>query len=134
VEVPTVSYEYLFRLTGSSHPLNGGPRGYYRDNLPHTSQVTGYDPKLLNMVGSLPRQMDGEPYTPYLGFHHLVEKAIIIENKLKEIEKDGKCKMDFKGQHSGSNNKPHFSQPSQFVRGPFLNHAPMQHPIFQTQL
>jgi hypothetical protein len=35
--------------------------------------------------------------TDYLDFQHLVDKAIIIENKLKEMEKDGKCKMGFLG-------------------------------------
>jgi hypothetical protein len=32
-----------------------------------------------------------------------------IENKLKEMEKDGKRKMGFLGQYSGSNTKAHFS-------------------------
>jgi hypothetical protein len=66
--------------------------------------------------------------TDYLDFQHLVDKAIIIENKLKEMEKEGKHKMGYQGQHSGSNTKLHFSQPSQFVRAPFLNRAPMQVP------
>jgi hypothetical protein len=35
--------------------------------------------------------------TDYPDFQHLVDKAIIIENKLKEMEKDGKCKMVFSG-------------------------------------
>jgi hypothetical protein len=73
--------------------------------------------------------------TDYSDFQHLVDKAIIIDNKLNEMEKDGKRKMSFSGQHSGSNTKPHFSQPSQFVRAPFPNRAPMQvpHPQFQNQ-
>jgi hypothetical protein len=50
--------------------------------------------------------------TDYLDFQHLVDKAIIIENKIKEMAKDGKHKMVFLGQHSGSNTRPHFSQPS----------------------
>jgi hypothetical protein len=66
--------------------------------------------------------------TDYLDFQHLVDKAIFIDNKLKEIEKDGKHKMVFLGQHSESNTRPHFSQPSQFVRTLFLSHAPMQVP------
>jgi hypothetical protein len=71
----------------------------------------------------------------YPDFQHLVDKAITIENKLKEMEKDDKCKMGFLGQHSGSNTKPCFSHPSQFVRAPFQNCAPMQvpHPQFQNQ-
>jgi hypothetical protein len=66
--------------------------------------------------------------TDYPNFQHRVDRAIIIENKLKEIEKGGKRKMGFLGQHSGSNAKPRFSQPSQFLTTPFLNHAPMQVP------
>jgi hypothetical protein len=64
--------------------------------------------------------------TNYLDFQHVVDKAIIIENKLKEMVKDGKCKMVFPGQHFGSNARPRFSQPSQFLRAPFLSRAPIQ--------
>jgi hypothetical protein len=35
--------------------------------------------------------------------------AIIIMNKLKEMEKDGKHKMGFLGRHSESNTRPFFS-------------------------
>jgi hypothetical protein len=66
--------------------------------------------------------------TDYPDFQHLVDKAVIIENKLKEMEKDGKHKMVFLGQHSRSNTRPHFSQPSQFVRTLFPSHAPIQVP------
>jgi hypothetical protein len=45
-------------------------------------------------------------------FHHMVDKAIVIENKLKEMEKDSKRKMPFHGQSSRSNVRPHFSQPN----------------------
>jgi hypothetical protein len=48
----------------------------------------------------------------YPNFQHLVDKANIIENKLKEMEKDGKCKMGFLDPHSRGNTKPYFSQPS----------------------
>jgi hypothetical protein len=47
--------------------------------------------------------------TDYADFQHMVDKAIVIERKLKEIEKDGKRKMSFHGQSSGSNARPHFS-------------------------
>jgi hypothetical protein len=47
--------------------------------------------------------------TDYLHFHLLVHEAIIIENKLKEMEKDGKHKMVSLGQHSGRNTRPRFS-------------------------
>jgi hypothetical protein len=50
--------------------------------------------------------------TDYLDFQHLVDRAIITDNKMKEMEKDGKRKMGFSGQHSRSNTKPSFSQPS----------------------
>jgi hypothetical protein len=33
----------------------------------------------------------------YADFQHIVDKAIIIESKLKEMEKDGKRKMPFPG-------------------------------------
>jgi hypothetical protein len=39
--------------------------GFCQGNLPRVPRATGYDPNLLNMVGSLQRQMAGEPYTPY---------------------------------------------------------------------
>jgi hypothetical protein len=42
-------------------------------------------------------------------FQHLVDKAIVIENKIKEMEKDGKRKVSLHGQPSGSNVRPHFS-------------------------
>jgi hypothetical protein len=35
--------------------------------------------------------------TNYADFHHMVDKAIVIESKLKEMEKDGKRKMSFPG-------------------------------------
>jgi hypothetical protein len=47
--------------------------------------------------------------TNYADFQHMVDKAIVIENKLKEMEKDGKRKMTFHGQSSGSNVRPRFS-------------------------
>jgi hypothetical protein len=37
--------------------------------------------------------------TDYADFQHMVDKAIVIENKMKEMEKDGKRKMPFHGQH-----------------------------------
>jgi hypothetical protein len=47
--------------------------------------------------------------TNYADFQHAVDKAIIIENKIKEMEKDGKRKVSFHGQPSGSNVRPRFS-------------------------
>jgi hypothetical protein len=48
----------------------------------------------------------------YADFQHVVDKAIVIENKIKEMEKDFKSKVSFHGQPSGSNVRPHFSQPN----------------------
>jgi hypothetical protein len=39
-------------------------------------------------------------------------KAIVIENKIKEMEKDGKRKVSSSGQSSRSNVGPRFSQPN----------------------
>jgi hypothetical protein len=52
--------------------------------------------------------------TDYTDFQHMVDKAIVIENKIKEMEKDGKRKVSFSGQSSGSNVRPRFSQSNQF--------------------
>jgi hypothetical protein len=56
--------------------------------------------------------------TDYTDFQHMVDKAIVIENKMKEMEKDGKRKMPFHGQPSRSNVKPSFLQPKQFFKPP----------------
>jgi hypothetical protein len=47
--------------------------------------------------------------TDYADFQHMVEKVIVIENKINEMEKDGKRKVSFHGQPSGSNVRPRFS-------------------------
>jgi hypothetical protein len=47
--------------------------------------------------------------TDYADFQHVIDKAIVIENKIKEMEKDGKRKVSFHGQPSGSNVRPRFS-------------------------
>jgi hypothetical protein len=36
-----------------------------KGNLPRVPWATGYDPKTLDMIGSLQWQTAGEPYTPY---------------------------------------------------------------------
>jgi hypothetical protein len=33
------------QVTGSSHPLDGGPEGYYQSNIPQVPWATGYGPK-----------------------------------------------------------------------------------------
>jgi hypothetical protein len=47
--------------------------------------------------------------TDYADFQHVVDKAIVIEIKIKEMEKDGKRKVPFSGQSSRSNVRPRFS-------------------------
>jgi hypothetical protein len=54
--------------------------------------------------------------TDYTDFQHMVDKAIVIENKLKKMGKDGKRKIPFHGQPSGSNVRPCFSQPNQLFK------------------
>jgi hypothetical protein len=56
--------------------------------------------------------------TDYTDFQHVVDKAIVIENKIKEMEKDDKRNVSFHGQPSGSNVRPRFSQPNQFFKSP----------------
>jgi hypothetical protein len=56
--------------------------------------------------------------TDYAEFQHMVDKAIVVENKIREMEKDGKRKVSFSGQSSGSNVRPRFSQPNQFFKPP----------------
>jgi hypothetical protein len=51
----------------------------------------------------------------------MVDKVVVIENKIKEMEKDGKKKVSFHGQPSGSNIRPRFSQPNQFFKPPQMN-------------
>jgi hypothetical protein len=82
--------------------------------------------------------------TDYADSQHMVDKAIVIENKIKEMEKDGKRKVSLSGQSSGSNVRPHFSQPNQFFKPLHTNwprmpvqvprsQFPTQRPNFQAQ-
>jgi hypothetical protein len=73
----------------------------------------------------------------YADFQHMVDKTIVIENRIKDMEKDGKRKVSFHGQPSGSNIRPRFSQSNQFFKPPQMNRPqmPMQVscPQFQVQ-
>jgi hypothetical protein len=70
----------------------------------------------------------------YVDFQNMVDKANVIENKIKEMEKGDKSKMPFNGQPSRSNIRPCFSQPNQFLKPPQMNRPqmpmPMQRPQF----
>jgi hypothetical protein len=63
--------------------------------------------------------------TDYADFQHMVDKAIVIESKIKEMEKDGKRKVSFSGQSSGSNVRPRFTQPNLFFKPLQMNRPPM---------
>jgi hypothetical protein len=80
----------------------------------------------------------------YADFQHMVDKAIVIENKIREMEKDGKRKVSFSGQSSGSNVRHRFTQPNQLFKPLQMNRPPMpvhvprsqfltQRPNFQAQ-
>jgi hypothetical protein len=56
-----------------------------------------------------PPLSDTNEDTDYADFQHMVDMAIVIENKIKEMEKDGKRKLSFSGQSSGSNVRSRFS-------------------------
>jgi hypothetical protein len=75
--------------------------------------------------------------TDYADFQHMVDKAIVVENKIREMEKDGKRKVPFSGQSSRSNVRPCFSQPNQFFKPPLMNSTQMpiqmQRPQLQMQ-
>jgi rRNA maturation protein Nop10 len=72
--------------------------------------------------------------TDYADFQHMVDKDIVIENKIKEMEKDGKRKVSFSGESSRSNVRPRFSQANQFFKPRRMNRTQMpmqmQRPIF----
>jgi hypothetical protein len=61
----------------------------------------------------------------YADFQRMVDKAIVIESKLKEMEKNGKRNMPFHEQSSGSNVRPRSSQPNQFFKPPQMNQRQM---------
>jgi hypothetical protein len=82
--------------------------------------------------------------TDYADFQHKVDKAIVIENKIRDMEKDGKRKVPFSGQSLGSNVRPRFMQPNQLFKPLPMNRPPMpvqiprsqfltQRPNFQAQ-
>jgi hypothetical protein len=54
--------------------------------------------------------------TGYADFQHMVDKDIVIENKIWEMEGDGKRKVSFYGQSSGSNVRPRFTQTNQLFK------------------
>jgi hypothetical protein len=63
----------------------------------------------------------------------MIDKAIVIENKIREMEKDGKMKASFHGQPSRSNVRPRFSQPNQFFKPPQMNQPQMPMQVSRPQ-
>jgi hypothetical protein len=63
--------------------------------------------------------------TDYEDFQKMVDKAIVVENKIKEMEKNGKRKISFSGQSSGRNTRPRLPQSGPFFRNPRMVHPPM---------
>jgi hypothetical protein len=85
-------------------------------------QLSRYSPNDINTDGKedmfLNRLNDDVQFqllnTNYADFQHMVNKVLVIKNKIKEMEKDGKHKLPFHRQPSRSNVRPRFMQPSQF--------------------
>jgi hypothetical protein len=71
--------------------------------------------------------------TDYADFQHMVDKAIIVENKIREMEKDGKRRVPFPGQSSGSNVRPRFAQPNQLFKPLPMNRPPMPMQVSRSQ-
>ena len=65
----------------------------------------------------------------YANFQKLVDKAIVVENKQTEIEKEGKRNMSFSGQSSHGQPRPRMAQPPMpYFRPPFTVRPPGQTP------
>jgi hypothetical protein len=58
----------------------------------------------------------------------MVDKAIIVENKIKQMEKNGKRKSSFLGQCLGSNTRPRLPR-----SGPFFRNLSMVRPSMHGQ-
>jgi hypothetical protein len=65
----------------------------------------------------------------------MVDKAIIVESKIKEMEKNGKRKTSFSGQSLGSNTRPRLPQSGPFFINPSMVRPSMhgQRPPFHMQ-
>jgi hypothetical protein len=66
--------------------------------------------------------------TDHASFQKLVDKAIIIEGKQAEIERDGKRKQQLTGHQPNANSRPSLMQPqSPFYHSPTLSGLPCHH-------
>jgi hypothetical protein len=71
-----------------------------------------------------------------MDFQKMVDKAINVESKIKEMEKNGKRKTSFLGQSLGSNTRPRLPHSGSFFRNPSMVRPSMhgQRPPFHMQL
>jgi hypothetical protein len=63
--------------------------------------------------------------TNYEDFQRMIDKAIVIENKIKAMEKNSKRKLLFQGQYLGSNIRHCLPQPGPLFRNPNMVCPPM---------
>jgi hypothetical protein len=68
-------------------------------------------------------------------FQKKFDMAIIVENKIKQMEKNGKRKTSFSGQSLGSNTRPCLPQSKSFFKSPSMVRPSMhgQHAPFHMQ-
>jgi hypothetical protein len=85
-------FTYLSRQAPEEANTNGRKQYHFLNGLHNQIQV-----QLLN--------------SDYTSFQKLVDKAIIIEAKQAEIERDRKRKLHLKGQQSNANTRLHLMQP-----------------------
>jgi predicted transcriptional regulator len=89
-------------------------------------EVSTDEKKLVAFLNGLNDQIQFQLLnTDYEDFQKMVDKAIIIESKIKEMEKNGQMKTSISGQSSGSNTRPRLPQLGPFFRDPSMVHPSM---------
>jgi hypothetical protein len=103
-----------------------------KEYLNRFTQLTGYAPDDANenkedaLLNGLNDEIQFQLLnTDYGDFQRMVDKAIIIENNLKEMEKNGKRKMAFPGQSSERSTWPYLPPLAPFFRSPNMVHPSM---------
>jgi hypothetical protein len=114
--------EYLNKFTQMSRYA---PDEVNTDEKKHDAFLNGLNDEILFQVLN----------TNYEDFQKMVNMAIIVESKIKEMEKNDKRKTSFLGQSSGSNTQPRLAQSGPFFRNPSVVHPSMhgQRPPFHMQ-
>jgi hypothetical protein len=109
-------FTYLSRQAPEEANTNGRKQYHFLNGLHNQIQV-----QLLN--------------SDYTSFQKLVDKAIIIEAKQAEIERDRKRKLHLKGQQSNANTRLHLMQPQNpFYHSPNTIRPPMPPQRHQFQM